>query len=82
MSAHNNEMIFTNDEELTFGKWLKNIWTGISTVLKGMGITFKYVYNVKPVTIEYPEVREELPKNSRSRLFNDAENCISCYQTV
>lgn len=80
MSAHNNEMTFTNDEELTFGKWLKNIWTGVSTVLKGMGITFKYVYNVKPVTIEYPEVREELPKNSRSRLFNDAENCISCYQ--
>ena len=45
-----------------------------------MMITGKYIYGVKPVTIEYPEVREQLPANSRSRLFNDAENCISCYQ--
>ncbi len=67
-------------EQLTIGKWFRNIWTTITTVTKGMGITFKYVYGVKPVTIEYPEVREELPANSRSRLFNDAENCISCYQ--
>ena len=67
-------------EQLTLGKWFKNIWTAIRTVTKGLGITFKYVYGVKPVTIEYPEVREELPANSRSRLFNDAENCISCYQ--
>ncbi|EQC46595.1 4Fe-4S binding protein [Bacteriovorax sp. Seq25_V] len=67
-------------EQLTIGKWFRNIWTTVSTVTKGMMITFKYVYGVKPVTIEYPEVREELPANSRSRLFNDAENCISCYQ--
>ncbi len=67
-------------DELTIGKWFNNIWTAVRTVTKGLGITFKYVYGVKPVTIEYPEVREELPKNSRSRLFNDAENCISCYQ--
>lgn len=68
------------EEELTVGKWFSNIWTAIRTCLTGMKITFKHVYGVKPVTIEYPEVREELPKNSRSRLFNDVENCISCYQ--
>ncbi len=68
------------EEKLTFGKWLWNIWKGMSTALKGMGITFKYVYGVKPVTIEYPEVREELPANSRHRLYNDVQNCISCYQ--
>ncbi len=43
-------------------------------------LQFKYVYSVKPVTIEYPEVRETLPSNSRSRLFNDVDNCISCNQ--
>lgn len=80
MSTMNTEVTISNDDELTLGKWFKNVWTGISTALKGMAITFKYVYGVKPVTIEYPEVREELPKNSRSRLFNDVENCISCYQ--
>lgn len=67
-------------EELTFKKWFQNIWRGIKTTAIGLGITFKRVYAYDPVTIEYPEVREELPKNSRSRLFNDAENCISCLQ--
>ncbi|MDD0853725.1 4Fe-4S binding protein [Halobacteriovorax sp. GB3] len=83
MSANNEVSVLTvnrEQETLTVGKWFKNIWDGVSTVLKGMAITFRYVYGVKPVTIEYPEVREELPANSRSRLFNDAENCISCYQ--
>jgi NADH-quinone oxidoreductase subunit I len=67
-------------EPLTIGRWFKNIWDGMTSALKGMAITFRYVYAHKAVTIEYPEVREELPANSRSRLFNDAENCISCMQ--
>ena len=77
LSTQNNEV---SDKPLTFGGWFKNIWDGMSSCLKGMMITFKYVYAVKPVTIEYPEVREELPENSRSRLFNDVDNCISCMQ--
>lgn len=68
------------EEELTLKKWFQNLWRGFSSAIKGMGITFKYVYGVKPVTIEYPEVRETLPENSRSRLYNDVQNCISCYQ--
>ncbi len=66
--------------DLTFTQWFKNVYNGVRTTVIGMGITFKYVWDVKPVTIEYPEVREELPENSRSRLFNDAQNCISCLQ--
>ena len=68
------------EPELTFGQWFKNIWGAVKTTAIGMGITFKYVWGKPVVTIEYPEVREELPANSRSRLFNDAENCISCLQ--
>ena len=68
------------EKELTFGGWFRNIWTSIVSVTTGMMITFRYVWAEKPVTIEYPEVREVLPENSRSRLFNDAENCISCLQ--
>ncbi|MGB0452843.1 MAG: 4Fe-4S binding protein [Bacteriovoracaceae bacterium] len=67
-------------DKLTLGKWFKNVFNAIKTISKGMRITFKYVYGVKPVTIEYPEVREALPENSRSRLFNDVDNCISCLQ--
>jgi len=68
------------EQKLTFVGYFKNIWTAIRTTFKGMMITFKYVYGVKPVTVEYPEVKEVLPENSRSRLYNDAENCISCMQ--
>ena len=70
----------THHEELTLKKYFQNIWNGIRTTIKGLSITIKYVYDVKPVTIEYPEVREVLPEGSRSRLFNDAQNCISCDQ--
>ena len=70
----------THHEELTLKKYFQNIWNGIRTTIKGLSITIKYVYDVKPVTVEYPEVREVLPEGSRSRLFNDAQNCISCDQ--
>ena len=73
-------MSVVTEQPLTFKKYFKNIKEAIVSTAKGMAITFKYVYGVKPVTIEYPEVKEVLPENSRSRLYNDAENCISCMQ--
>ena len=69
-----------NEESLTLGKWLSNIYHAIYSTFKGMKITLGYILFVKPVTIEYPEVKEELPLNSRSRLYNDVDNCISCLQ--
>lgn len=73
-------MSVVTEQPLTFKSYFKNIKDAIVSTAKGMVITFKYVYGVKPVTIEYPEVKEVLPENSRSRLYNDAENCISCMQ--
>jgi NADH-quinone oxidoreductase subunit I len=67
-------------DDLTFGKWLKNIGITIKSCLTGLAITGKVILTKKAVTIEYPEVREELPSNSRSRLFNDVDNCIACLQ--
>ncbi len=69
-----------NASELTFKKYFQNIFGAIRTTMKGMSITFKYVTSHKPVTIEYPEVRETLPENARMRLFNDTDNCIACNQ--
>jgi NADH-quinone oxidoreductase subunit I len=65
---------------LTFKSYFNNIWTAVRTIFKGLRITTRYIWAEKPVTIEYPEVREVLPDNSRSRLYNDAENCIACNQ--
>jgi NADH-quinone oxidoreductase subunit I len=80
MADLSNNVNYIDEEELTLGKWFSNLWRGFSTAIKGMMITFRYVYAEKPVTIEYPEVKEPLPENSRSRLYNDAQNCISCFQ--
>ena len=73
-------MSAVTEQPLTFKGYFKNIKEAIVSTAKGMAITFKYVYGVKPVTVEYPEVKEVLPENSRSRLYNDVENCISCMQ--
>ncbi len=67
-------------KELTFKQYISNIWNALYTCLKGLSITTKYIWAHKPVTIEYPEVKEVLPDNSRSRLYNDAQNCIACTQ--
>lgn len=64
----------------TVSDYFQNIFSAVRTTFKGMWITIKYVLTEKPVTIEYPEVRETLPETSRSRLFNDVDNCIACNQ--
>jgi NADH-quinone oxidoreductase subunit I len=65
-------------DETSFSQYFGNIFYTIKTCIKGMWITGKYVMNNKPVTIEYPEVREVLPERARMRLYNDVLNCISC----
>jgi len=67
-------------EELTAKKYLMNIFTAVQTAIKGLMITTRYVWANEPVTVEYPEVREVLPERSRSRLFNNVDDCISCTQ--
>jgi len=56
------------------------LFDGITSTARALYITFKYVWSVKPVSIEYPEVREVLLERARMRLFNDVLNCISCTQ--
>src|SRR5690606_28472698 len=58
------------------------LFDGITSTARALYITFKYVWSVKPVSIEYPEVREGLPERARMMLFNDVLNCISCTSCV
>ncbi len=67
-------------ETASVADYFRSLYSGVTTTAKGMWITFKYVWAVKPVSIEYPEVREVLPARSRMRLFNDVADCISCTQ--
>lgn len=75
-------------------EYFTNIWVASKTVCKGLSITFRaflktnglkkvqdgYNYGSGDVTISYPEVKDNIPLNSRNRLFNHVEGCISCNQ--
>ena len=66
---------------MTFTQYFKLIVSSMVSTLKGMGITFKVFMKVPvkgSVTIQYPEMRDNIPRDSRGLLFNDVEDCISC----
>jgi NADH-quinone oxidoreductase subunit I len=60
-------------------RWLKDVWEGFYTVLVGMGITWRHLFT-NSTTLQYPEVKWELPPRSRMRLFMKYEDCIGCGQ--
>jgi len=60
-------------------QYLRNTWLGIWTVLIGMKITFKHLF-VPAVTIQYPDVRLNLPERERNRLYVNIDDCIGCDQ--
>lgn len=70
---------------MTFTDYLGVIKDIAVSTAKGMAVTFKVFARVNRdggtgVTIQYPEVRDNLPLGSRGLLFNDVEDCISCKQ--
>ena len=52
---------------------------GLVTVLIGMKVTFKHIF-VPAVTIQYPDVKSELPERERNRLYVNMDDCIGCDQ--
>ncbi len=75
-------------------EYFSNIWIAFKTVSKGMSITLNTFFKVNgmnktrggvnygsgPITISYPDVKDNIPAISRNRLFNHVEACISCNQ--
>jgi len=59
------------------GKYFRDLWIGIVTVLKGMWVTFRHLFD-KRITVQYP--REQVPMYPRTRvtLVNHAEECGFC----
>lgn len=60
-------------------EYFSNIWAGLSTIAIGMKVTFKHLF-VPAVTIQYPDVRPELPERERNRLYVNMDDCIGCDQ--
>jgi NADH-quinone oxidoreductase subunit I len=59
------------------GGYFKDIYDGIATALIGMRITWGHLFR-KNVTIQYPEVKRELPERVRNRLYVNMDDCIGC----
>jgi len=60
-------------------QYFLDTWSSIWTVLVGMKITFKHLFTPS-VTIQYPEVKVELPERARHRLYVNMDDCIGCDQ--
>lgn len=60
-------------------EYFSNIWTSLATIVIGMKVTFKHMF-VPAVTIQYPDVRLELPERERNRLYVNMDDCIGCDQ--
>lgn len=60
-------------------EYFSNIWTSLATIAIGMKVTFKHLF-VPAVTIQYPDVRPELPERERNRLYVNMDDCIGCDQ--
>ncbi len=60
-------------------EYLRNTWLAIWTVLVGMKVTFKHLFE-PAVTIQYPDVRIPLPGRARNRLYVNIDDCIGCDQ--
>jgi NADH-quinone oxidoreductase subunit I len=61
------------------GRYFKNIWDGIVTVLVGMKVTWRHLFT-PAVTIQYPDVKLKLPERARNRLYVNMDDCIGCDQ--
>ncbi len=58
---------------------MSNIWEGVRTTMVGLKITVPYIWK-KPVTVQYPHARLELPDRARNRLYVNMDDCIGCDQ--
>ncbi len=63
------------------GKYFKDLWLGVSTVLVGMRITLKHVFT-PTVTVQYPHEKLEMNERTRARLVNYEDECGVCFSCV
>jgi len=72
-------------------KYFRDIWESISTMMTGLGITWKHMVHIRRdnVTLQYPEEKWPRPERNigfdhsnynviRSRLQVDIDDCIGC----
>jgi len=59
--------------------YFTDIYKGLSTVFGGMRLTFLHLFT-PAVTIQYPDVKLQMPERTRNRLYVNIDDCIGCDQ--
>ncbi|MBM3327111.1 MAG: 4Fe-4S dicluster domain-containing protein, partial [Calditrichaeota bacterium] len=58
-------------------RYFNDVFTGVSTILLGMWITFKHLFQ-PTITVQYPREMLKMYPCTRARLFNHIEDCSFC----
>jgi len=57
--------------------YFKSVYSGVSTVLTGMWITFKHLFEPN-IVVQYPREKLDMYPRTRARLVNHIEDCGFC----
>ncbi len=63
----------------SFVEYFTDLWAGIYSTWKGMTLTLGYVFK-RSVTMQYPEIRPEIPDTHRGLHVYDENKCVLCLQ--
>lgn len=55
----------------------KNSWGTFKSIFIGMGVTIRHFFGPS-VTLQYPDERPVLPKDARTKLYVNIDDCIGC----
>jgi NADH-quinone oxidoreductase subunit I len=58
-------------------EYFGNLWNGILTTIVGLGVTGRYLLS-KPVTLQYPDEKPEIPEGYRGIHVFEKDKCIAC----
>jgi len=59
------------------GKYVFNIYNSVKTTLVGLGVTGRYLFK-KPVTLQYPTEKPDVPVGYRGIHVYEKDKCIAC----
>jgi NADH-quinone oxidoreductase subunit I len=60
-------------------EYFGTIWNALKTTVVGLGITGRYLLS-KPVTLQYPDEKPQIPEGYRGLHVFEIERCIACDQ--
>lgn len=62
-------------------KYIKNIFTGFYSIIKGFMVTFKNLLR-RPVTLQYPAQKQPMKERFRGMVDLYPQKCVICYQCI